>query len=84
MWNVGYIQLPDDVEPGSLVTFNFKLSQMKKGWQYFQCGMMKDDGTLFGIPSKCGSYCFKEIVILGFKNSVSPASLYESFTEVLV
>jgi len=52
MWNVGYIQLPNDVEPGSLVTFNFKVKPNEKGWQYFQCSMMKDDGTLFGIPSK--------------------------------
>ena len=52
MWNVGYIQLPKDVEPGSLVTFNFKVKPKEKGWQYFQCSMMKDDGTLFGIPSK--------------------------------
>ncbi|MBK7158994.1 MAG: hypothetical protein IPH77_10660 [Ignavibacteria bacterium] len=52
MWNVGYIQLPNDVEPGSLVTFNFKVKPNETGWQYFQCRMMKDDGTLFGIPSK--------------------------------
>ncbi|MBK7447789.1 MAG: hypothetical protein IPJ45_17550 [Ignavibacteria bacterium] len=52
MWNVCYIQLPNDVEPGSLVTFNFKVKPNETGWQYFQCRMMKDDGTLFGIPSK--------------------------------
>lgn len=52
IWNVGYIQLPRDVEPGGLVTFNFKVKPNEKGWQYFQCSMMKDDGTLFGTPSK--------------------------------
>ena len=51
-WNVGYIQLPNNVEPGSLVTFNFKVKPTDQGWQYFQCSMMKEDGTLFGSPSK--------------------------------
>ncbi|HMS32824.1 MAG TPA: NBR1-Ig-like domain-containing protein [Ignavibacteria bacterium] len=51
LWNVGYIQLPENVEPGSSVTFNFKVKPTESGWQYFQCSMMTEDGNLFGSPS---------------------------------
>jgi hypothetical protein len=51
-WNVGYIQLPESVEPGGLVTINFKVKPSETGWLYFQCSMMKSDGTLFGSPSQ--------------------------------
>ena len=51
-WNVGYIQLPESVEPGGLVTINFKVKPSETGWNYFQCSMMKSDGTLFGSPSQ--------------------------------
>jgi hypothetical protein len=52
IWNIGYIQLPKNLEPGGLFTFNFKVKPNEKGWQYFQCSMMKDDRTLFGMPSQ--------------------------------
>ncbi|MBK8553611.1 MAG: hypothetical protein IPL53_22165 [Ignavibacteria bacterium] len=52
LWNVGYVQLPENVEPGGLVTFKFKVKPTETGWQYFQCSMMKADGTLFGAPSQ--------------------------------
>ena len=52
LWNVGYIQLPENVAPGNLVTFNFKVKPTETGWQYFQCSMMSEGGTLFGNPSK--------------------------------
>jgi hypothetical protein len=52
LWNVGYVQLPENVEPGSLVTFNFKVKPTESGWQYFQCSMMTEGGTLFGSPSQ--------------------------------
>lgn len=52
LWNVGYIQLPDNVAPGNLVTFNFKVKPTETGWQYFQCSMMTEGGKLFGSPSK--------------------------------
>lgn len=51
LWNIGYIQLPENVEPGNLVTFNFKVKPTESGWQYFQCSMMTENGTLFGSPS---------------------------------
>jgi hypothetical protein len=51
-WNTGYMQLPHNVEPGGLVTFDFKVKPTADGWQYFQCSMMKEDGTLFGAPSQ--------------------------------
>ncbi len=52
LWNIGYKQLPHDVAPGGLVTFNFKVKPTEEGWQYFQCSMMTQDGTLFGSPSQ--------------------------------
>ncbi len=51
-WNVGYIQLLENVEPGGVVTFNFQVKPSETGWNYFQCSMMKSDGTLFGNPSQ--------------------------------
>ena len=52
LWNAGYIQLPNNVDPGETVTFNFKVKPDETGWQYFQCCMMKEDGKLFGSPTK--------------------------------
>lgn len=52
VWNIGYVQLSKNVEPGGLFTFNLKVKPNEKGWQHFQCSMMKDDGTLFGMPSQ--------------------------------
>lgn len=52
LWNAGYIQLPNNVDPGGTVTFKFKVKPDETGWQYFQCSMMKEDGTLFGSPTK--------------------------------
>lgn len=52
LWNAGYIQLPNNVDPGGTVTFKFKVKPDETGWQYFQCCMMKDDGKLFGSPTK--------------------------------
>ena len=52
LWNAGYIQLPNNVDPGGTVTFKFKVKPDETGWQYFQCCMMKEDGILFGSPSK--------------------------------
>ncbi|MEZ4690104.1 MAG: NBR1-Ig-like domain-containing protein [Ignavibacteria bacterium] len=52
VWNVGYIQLPNDVAPGELVTFKFQIKPTESGWQYFQCNMMTEDGKLFGTPSQ--------------------------------
>lgn len=51
-WGVGYIQLPDNVEPGKTVTFKFKVRPRETGWQFFQMIMMDDDGMIFGDPSK--------------------------------
>lgn len=52
MWNVGYIQLPKNVAPGELVTFDFEVKPTETGWQYFQCSMMTGNGELFGTPSQ--------------------------------
>lgn len=52
VWNVGYAQLPENVKPGGLVTIILKVKPTEPGWQYFQCSMMKEDGTLFGNPSQ--------------------------------
>lgn len=52
LWNAGYIQLPNNVNPGEEVIFKFKVKPDESGWQYFQCSMMKEDGKLFGSPTK--------------------------------
>jgi hypothetical protein len=52
VWNIGYLQLPDNVAPGGLATITFSVKPTEEGWQYFQCSMMKEDGTLFGSPSQ--------------------------------
>lgn len=52
VWNTGYMQLPKNVEPGGLVTFVFNVKPTETGWQYFQCSMMGEDGSLFGSPSQ--------------------------------
>jgi hypothetical protein len=51
-WGVGYIQLPDNVDPGKTVTFKFKVRPRETGWQYFQMIMMNKDGTNFGAPTE--------------------------------
>ncbi len=52
LWNVGYVQLPHNVEPASTVTFDFQVKPIEPGWQHFQCSMMRRDGTLFGSSSQ--------------------------------
>lgn len=51
-WNVGYLPLPQNVDPGTPVTFKFTVKPIETGWQYFQCSMMNEDGKLFGSPTK--------------------------------
>lgn len=51
-WNVGYLPLPQNVDPGSSVTFKFTVKPIETGWQYFQCSMMNEDGKLFGSPTQ--------------------------------
>ncbi|MBK8983327.1 MAG: hypothetical protein IPM38_13640 [Ignavibacteria bacterium] len=51
-WGIGYIQLPENIPPGKLVTFNFKVKPNEIGLQHFQMMMMDKDGNLFGGPSK--------------------------------
>ena len=50
-WGVGYIQLPNDVEPGMTVTFKFKVRPREAGWQFFQMMMMNDEG-IFGAATQ--------------------------------
>ncbi|MCB0727176.1 MAG: hypothetical protein KDD00_06905 [Ignavibacteriae bacterium] len=50
-WRVGYIQLPENVDPGKTVTFNFKVKPMDTGWQYFRMIMKTKEG-IFGEPTK--------------------------------
>jgi hypothetical protein len=50
--NVGYIQLPHNVDPGTTVTFKFKVRPRETGWKYFRMMMMKEDGSLFGEPTQ--------------------------------
>lgn len=51
-WNAGYVQLPENVQPGSMVTIRFKVKPEETGWQHFQTMMMNSQGTVFGTPSK--------------------------------
>lgn len=51
-WNVGYLPLPQNVDPGNSVTFRFTVKPIETGWQYFQCSMMNESGKLFGSPTK--------------------------------
>lgn len=51
-WNVGYVQLTQDVPPGTLVTFEFDVKPMEKGWQHLQWIMMNGEGTTFGSPTQ--------------------------------
>ena len=51
-WNVGYLPLPQNVDPGNSVTFKFTVKPIETGWQYFQCSLMNEDGKLFGSPTQ--------------------------------
>ncbi|MBS1517945.1 MAG: hypothetical protein JSS91_07645 [Bacteroidetes bacterium] len=51
-FGIGYIQLPENVQPGEVVTFNFKVKPTETGWQHFQMMMMNKDGSLFGASTE--------------------------------
>lgn len=51
-WGIGYIQLPENVLAGEVVTFNFKVKPTEIGSQHFQMMMMDKNGNLFGGPSE--------------------------------
>lgn len=51
-WYIGYIQLPENIEPGNSVTFNFKIKPGEIGWHDFRMIMSTKDGGIFGEPTK--------------------------------
>ncbi|HMQ69044.1 MAG TPA: NBR1-Ig-like domain-containing protein [Ignavibacteria bacterium] len=50
-WRVGYIQLPENVEPGKSVTFKFNVNPLETGWQNFRMIMKTKEG-IFGQPTE--------------------------------
>jgi len=50
-WRVGYIQLPENVDPGKTVTFDFRVTPREPGWHYFRMIMMTENG-IFGESTK--------------------------------